>query len=76
MSVASWPLASIHPTTPEGVWALCDRDYNETITAVYATEVEALRAINGRGYGDSMGRRSPAPTYRYHTIHDQGGAND
>jgi len=49
--VGSFPPLSIHPLTPEGVWALCDRDFGETITAVYSTEVEALRAINGRGYG-------------------------
>jgi len=34
-----------------GVWAVCDLDYGESITAVYATELDALRAINGRGYG-------------------------
>lgn len=35
----------------EGVWAILDRDHYETITAVYPSEVEALRVLNGRGYG-------------------------
>lgn len=34
-----------------GVWALIDHDYHESITAVYPTEVAALRVLNGRGYG-------------------------
>jgi len=34
-----------------GVWAVCDRDYGETITLVYPTEIEALREVNARGYG-------------------------
>lgn len=38
-------------TSAEGVWAVIDRDYSESITAVYATEIEALRVLSGRGYG-------------------------
>lgn len=34
-----------------GAWCVVDRDYGETITAVYLTELEALRAINDRGFG-------------------------
>ena len=34
-----------------GVWALLDADYLEAITAVYPTELDALRVVNGRGYG-------------------------
>ena len=34
-----------------GVSAIVDRDYGESITAVYPTEVDALRALNGRGFG-------------------------
>lgn len=30
---------------------MVDADYGESITAVYPSEVEALRALNGRGYG-------------------------
>lgn len=36
---------------PQGVWAIVDRDYNTSITAVYPTEIDALRVINGREYG-------------------------
>lgn len=35
----------------EGVWALIDSDYGESITSVYSTELDALRELNGRGYG-------------------------
>ena len=35
----------------KGVWAVVDIDYGESITEVYPVEVEALRAINRRGYG-------------------------
>ena len=38
-------------TDIEGAWCVCDRDYYETITSVYPTEVEALRTLNGRGFG-------------------------
>jgi hypothetical protein len=34
-----------------GVWAIIDRDYSDSITAVYPTELDALRVLNGRGYG-------------------------
>lgn len=37
--------------TPDTIWALVDRDYGENITAVYPTELDALRVVNGRGYG-------------------------
>jgi len=37
-----------------GVWAVIDRDHNEHVTAVHATEVDALRTLNGRGYGRVM----------------------
>lgn len=36
---------------PEGVWALIDRDMGESITSVYPSELDALRQLNGRGYG-------------------------
>lgn len=39
------------PTLAGGVWALLDDDYISYITSVYPTELEALRVINGRGYG-------------------------
>lgn len=39
------------PQHSGGVWAVIDRDYGESITAVYPTELEALRVINERGYG-------------------------
>lgn len=39
------------PTLAGGVWAILDHDYGESITAVYPTELEALRVINERGYG-------------------------
>ena len=42
----------IPQTLAEGVWALVDFDHNETITSVFQSELEALRAINGRGYGE------------------------
>ena len=35
----------------EGVWCICDQDYGESITIPFASEVDALRALNGRGYG-------------------------
>lgn len=35
----------------EGVWAILDDDYISYITAVYPTELDALRVINRRGYG-------------------------
>lgn len=35
----------------QGVWAVVDSDYHDTITMVYLEEIEALRAINERGYG-------------------------
>lgn len=34
-----------------GVWAVIDSDYGENITAVYPSELDALRVLNGRGYG-------------------------
>jgi len=34
-----------------GAWALVDHDYGETIIAIYSTELDALRELNGRGYG-------------------------
>jgi len=40
-----------HPVNPAGVWAVVDTDYGESITAVYETELDALRSLNGRGYG-------------------------
>lgn len=38
----------------EGVWAILDRDHYETITAVYPSEIDALRALNGRGCGRAV----------------------
>lgn len=35
----------------DGVWAIIDRDHYESITAVYPTEIDALRVLNNRGYG-------------------------
>lgn len=35
----------------DGVWAVVDIDYGESITTVHAEEIDALRAINERGYG-------------------------
>lgn len=37
--------------TDTGVWAVVDFDYGESITEVHPTEVDALRVLNGRGYG-------------------------
>lgn len=39
------------PALAEGVWALVDRDHCDTITAVYPSELDALRVLNSRGYG-------------------------
>lgn len=44
-------LTTFRPARPEGVWAIVDIDHGESITKVYATEIDALREINGRGYG-------------------------
>jgi hypothetical protein len=33
------------------VWAVVDRDHSDYISAVYPSELEALRVLNGRGYG-------------------------
>lgn len=38
-------------TEHTGVWVIIDSDYGENITSVYATELDALRVLNGRGYG-------------------------
>lgn len=37
----------------KGVWAVVDYDnsYNDYASTVYAEEIEALREVNGRGYG-------------------------
>lgn len=35
-------------TEPEGVWVLTDPDYQELISVVYANELDALRAGNGK----------------------------
>lgn len=35
----------------DGVWVIIDRDHYDSITAVYPTELDALRVLNGRGYG-------------------------
>lgn len=37
--------------TSEGVWAVIDSDYVEAIQMVFPIEIEALRILNGRGYG-------------------------
>jgi len=34
-----------------GVWAIVDTDYGDSITSVHETELDALRVLNGRGYG-------------------------
>lgn len=38
-------------TSAEGVWCIADQDHGETITIPFPSEVDALRALNGRGYG-------------------------
>ena len=35
----------------EGVWAVTQRDYYETIERVFPEEIDALRHINQAGYG-------------------------
>lgn len=37
---------------PEGVWMVGHFDWNWITESVYATEIEALRVVNGRGYGE------------------------
>lgn len=34
-----------------GVWAVVDRDMGEHISMVFPSELEALRVLNGRGFG-------------------------
>lgn len=42
------------PSHAEGVWAVVDNHYADYISEVHPTEVEALRVLNGRGYGRVM----------------------
>lgn len=34
-----------------GVWAIMNYNYDEYIERVYDNEIDALREVNGRGYG-------------------------
>ena len=41
----------VEPPFPGSVWAVVDRDHSESITSVHRTEIDALRVLNGRGFG-------------------------
>lgn len=61
--------------TATGVWVVGCLDWNWIVESVHPTELEALRIINGRGYGEAFfvpfgteiaeaaaSRREPEPT--------------